>query len=326
MKPMGGIETPAGRPRSSNVESSTPDVAGMGRSSTFGTSVPTHIRDDNGRPHSRRAGAVFRAGPLPARAGVLIRPSFVITTGPPGRSVVIGRNWEANRASDALQSTYPCGSPIDTRKWGLDSLVDSQVFFEAVALSGPSRLETTVLVGDLTRGDETAANLLTPMVYEELRALAAGLLRHETPGHTLQPTALVHEAYMRLVDQTEVDYQGRAHFIALAARTMRRVLVDHARAREAKKRGGGRERVTLDSSVAFSTDHPVDLLALDEALTKLASLHQRQAQIVDLRFFGGLTIEETAVVLEVSHATVEVDWKMARSWLRRELAGGYSCR
>ncbi|RJP35111.1 MAG: sigma-70 family RNA polymerase sigma factor [Phycisphaerales bacterium] len=184
----------------------------------------------------------------------------------------------------------------------------------------------TVLAGELRRGDEGAADRLFPIVYAELRALAADLLHGEKPGHTLQPTALVHEAYVRLVDQTKLNYQDRAHFIAFAARTMRRVLVDHARAKAARKRGRGWERVTLGSSVALTADPTVDLLALNDALTRLASLHERQAQIVDLRFFGGLSIEETAAVLGVGHATVEIDWQMARAWLRRELGDGETCR
>jgi RNA polymerase sigma factor (TIGR02999 family) len=159
-----------------------------------------------------------------------------------------------------------------------------------------------------------------PLVYDELRALASRSLRHERSGHTLPPTALVHEAYLKLVDQRQVRWQDRAHFFAVAAHLMRRVLVDHARRHRAAKRGSGAPGSMLDEAEAGSAAVPfVDLLALDRALDRLAALDDRQARTVELRFFGGLTIEETAEVLHVSLATVKNDWSLARGWLYREL-------
>lgn len=154
--------------------------------------------------------------------------------------------------------------------------------------------------------------------------MARGQLARERPGHTLQPTALVHEAYLRLVDQKRVEWESRAHFLALAATTMRRILVSHARRKKAEKRGGGADLVTFVEALdgaGGSAASPVDLVALDGALTDLARHDPRQARIVELRFFGGLTIEETAQVVDVSIATVKLDWKMARAWLFRELSG-----
>ena len=160
-----------------------------------------------------------------------------------------------------------------------------------------------------------------PEVYAELRRLAAAYLRRERPGQTLQPTALVNEAYVRLVGQ-HPRFQNRAHFCAIAANAMRQILVERARARHAQKRGGGAARVTLDEGLLRSPEPAVDLQALDEALTRLAALDSRQARIVELRFFGGLTLEETAEALAISPATVKRDWSVARAWLARELGVG----
>lgn len=168
------------------------------------------------------------------------------------------------------------------------------------------------------RGDSSALDQLLPVVYDELRRQAARHLRRERGGHTLQPTALVHEAFLRLVNQKNVEWQNRAHFFGIAARLMRRVLVDHARERLAGKRGGG-IRLTLDEKMVASDERGIDFLALDEALMKLAALDERQSRVVELRFFSGLNVEETAGVLEVSPATVKLDWSMAKAWLRREL-------
>ena len=188
--------------------------------------------------------------------------------------------------------------------------------------------------GDVTRtflrwrqGDEGALNALLPLVYDEMRRLAGSYLRNEGAGHTLQPTALAHEAYMRLLDQRQVSWQNRAHFMGLAAQAMRRILVDHARRRDAQKRGGGAMRVTLEDadaageavSSALPLDVPVE--ELDQALDRLASLDERQARVVELRFFTGLSIEETGEALGVSPATVKRDWTLARAWLHRELKG-----
>ena len=168
-------------------------------------------------------------------------------------------------------------------------------------------------------GDGSAREELMPLVYNELRRLARKYLRHERANHTLQPTALVNEAYLRLVDQRSVVWQNRAQFFGLAAKLMRNILVDHARTREAAKRGGPHYSVSVSELDRVSKSSEVDLVVLHEALERLAAYDNQKSRIVELRFFGGLTIEETAKVLDISHATVERDWKMARAWLRREL-------
>ena len=172
-------------------------------------------------------------------------------------------------------------------------------------------------------GDETAADRLLPELYGELRRLAAGYLAREGREHTLQPTALINEAYLRLADQRELGEDDREHFLALAARTMRRILVDHARKRQALKReGAAGERLTLAGRFDSSASEPVDLLGLDDCLERLAKLDARAARVVELRFFGGLTVRETAEVLEVSERTVDSDWFFARGWLSKELSSG----
>jgi RNA polymerase sigma factor (TIGR02999 family) len=181
------------------------------------------------------------------------------------------------------------------------------------------REDVTVVLEQMRKGDKGAADKLLPLVYDEFRALARHYLAQERANHTLQPTALVHEAYMKLVDQTRVDWQGRSHFFAVAAQAMRRILVDHARSRQRDKRGGGRARVVLDEAVALSPQKDEDVLALDEALERLAAVDPRQAKVVELRFFGGLSVEEVAEALGVSKRTVEGDWTFARAWLSREL-------
>ena len=159
-----------------------------------------------------------------------------------------------------------------------------------------------------------------PLVHSELRRLAGNYLRRERVGHTLQPTALVNEAYLRLVDQRKANWQNRAHFYGIAAQLMRRILVDHARQHNAAKRGGSdQQRLSITSAGALSAKPDLDLLALHEALEELAVVDPQQSRIVELKFFGGLSIEETAEVLNLGHATVERDWKMARAWLRRKL-------
>lgn len=181
------------------------------------------------------------------------------------------------------------------------------------------RTDITRILQQAGDGDESAVNRLLPLVYDELRALAESYLRQERRGHTLQATALVNEAYLRLVKQDEVEWKNRAHFFAVAAQAIRRILVDHARGVQRAKRGGDRERVRLDDDIAVVAERDLDLVALDELLEKLAALHERQAQIVELRFFGGLSNEEVASYLGVSPRTVEGDWSMARAWLRRAL-------
>jgi RNA polymerase sigma factor (TIGR02999 family) len=169
-------------------------------------------------------------------------------------------------------------------------------------------------------GDVNVVSRLLPAVYDRLRALAATHLRQERSDHSLHPTDLVHEAYLRLVDRTRISWQGRTHFFAVAAKEMRRVLVDSARAHGAQKRWGALRRVTLNEGAASAEAVSMDLLSLHEALERLAELHPRQAEVVELRFFGGLGTREAAYVLDVSERTVKDDWRVARAWLRRALA------
>ena len=179
----------------------------------------------------------------------------------------------------------------------------------------------TQLLNELGAGDSAALDRLLPLVFDERRRLAHSYLRRERGDHTLQPTALVNEAYLRLVNQQDVRWQGRAHFFGIAANLMRQILVDHARRRAADKRGGADlERLSLTQAELVVNRADVDVLALEEALERLNEFDRQQARIVELKFFAGLTIEETAEVLGVSHATVERDWKLARAWLKRELS------
>ena len=171
-------------------------------------------------------------------------------------------------------------------------------------------------------GDESALEKLVPLVYQELRRLAKRQMRRERPEHSLQTTALINEAYLRLVDLSNVHWQNRAHFFALCARLMRRILVDYARTRHYAKRGGGAQPISLNESLVVSPQLPTDLVAVDDALHALAEVDARKAQVVELRFFGGLTAEETAEVLKVSPETVRRDWKLAKVWLLRELSKG----
>ena len=180
--------------------------------------------------------------------------------------------------------------------------------------------EVTRLLLAWRRGDRNALDRLIPLVYGELHRMAERYLRRERPGHTLQPTAIVNEAYLRLIGRQNVDWQGRAHFFAVAAQSMRRILVEHARRRDAKKRGGDGARYLLDT-VVLTEPRAVDLIALDDALCKLATLDPEQGQVVELRFFGGLTEEETAEVLSVSSRTIHRKWLAAKTFLYRELSG-----
>ena len=166
-------------------------------------------------------------------------------------------------------------------------------------------------------GDPTALNELVPLVNEELRRLARSYMRRERPDHTLQTTALVNEAYLRLVDQKQVHWQNRAHFLAIAAQLMRRILVDYARRRQYQKRGGGALQVTLGHAENLTDEKAPDLVSLDEALTELDKMDSRRGRVVELRFFGGLSIEETAEVLKISPTTVERDWTIAKAWLHK---------
>jgi RNA polymerase sigma factor (TIGR02999 family) len=184
----------------------------------------------------------------------------------------------------------------------------------------PSPRAVTLLLGDLAAGKREALDELLPLVYAELRRCAARSLRRERPGHTLQATALANEAYLRLVDQRDARWQNRAHFLAIAAQAMRRILIDYAREHGRQKRGGGQERVPLDEISVGVDAGPVDLMALDEALDRLAALDGRQARIVELRYFGGMSVEEVAEALAISPSTVAREWSHARAWLRHALA------
>jgi RNA polymerase sigma-70 factor, ECF subfamily len=186
-------------------------------------------------------------------------------------------------------------------------------------LTNTPRPRATQFLTGAAKGEPAALAGLTGLVYEELRGLAAAYIRRERTGHSLQPTALVHEAFLRLIDAEGVEVRDKRHFFAIAANTMRRVLVEHARARNAAKRGGGVQRVTLAGLQAPSPDADTEVVALDEALERLAQIDPRQARIVELRFFGGLTVEEVAESLGLSKRTVEGDWALARAWLLREL-------
>ncbi len=180
--------------------------------------------------------------------------------------------------------------------------------------------EITELLLAWNRGDDRARDELMPLIYDELRRVARNLLRRERPGHTLQPTALVNEAFLRMVDQSRVNWQNRAHFFGAAARLMRQVLVNHAEARQAAKRGGQAERVSINEIDLTAVEHEVDLVALDETLKRLEQIDPPQSRIVELRYFSGLTIEEIAEVMNISPATVKREWSTARAWLRRELS------
>lgn len=177
----------------------------------------------------------------------------------------------------------------------------------------------TQLLIELSNGDRTAVDLLLPVIYDELRKLAANYLRRERPDHTLQPTALVHEAYLRLVDQTRVNWQNRAHFFGVAAQIMRRLLVDHARKHRAEKRGQNFQKLSLDENVDRAVERSSELVALDDALQALAVFDSQKARMVELRYFGGLSIEETADVMGVAPTTIKRQWRFAKAWLHGEM-------
>lgn len=179
--------------------------------------------------------------------------------------------------------------------------------------------DITQMLLELSGGNREAMDRLLPAIYEQLRGMARRELRRERPGHTLTPTGLVHEAYLKLVQLERVDWRGRAHFFGACAQEMRRVLISHARKKKADKRGGGVSPVTLDNVLVAAESRPQELLALDEALVKLEALSKRQARIVECRFFAGMSVEETAAALEISPATVKREWTAARAWLNREL-------
>jgi len=186
----------------------------------------------------------------------------------------------------------------------------------------PTRV--TGLLLKWARGDEDALERLIPLIHQELHEIARRCMAGEAAGHSLQATALVNEVYLRLVEGTGVKWQDRAHFLAVAARVMRRILVDHARARRAQKRGGPATRVTFDEALVVTNESPADFVALDDALKALATFDERKSRVIELRYFGGLSVEETAVVLKVSPSTVMGDWRLAKAWLQREIGVGRS--
>jgi RNA polymerase sigma-70 factor (ECF subfamily) len=183
----------------------------------------------------------------------------------------------------------------------------------------PSPHEVTQLLKDWSSGNQAALDKLTPLIYEELHRLAHQYMRRENPGHVLQTSALVNEAYLRLIDQKQVQWENRAHFFGIAAQLMRRILIDYARKRNNARRGGGARHVPLDEALIALHEQAADVLALDEALNNLTTIDLRQSQIVEQRFFGGLSIEETAEVLKVSPGTVMREWTFAKAWLQREM-------
>jgi RNA polymerase sigma factor (TIGR02999 family) len=185
----------------------------------------------------------------------------------------------------------------------------------------PARSEVTQLLKAWGEGDDRALERLIPVVEDELHRLAHRCMAKEKPGHTLQTTALVNEAYLRLVDIDAMTWQDRVHFFAIAARMMRRILTDFARSRNYQKRGGGAVQVSLDEGLVVAPEMDADLMSLDEALTQFSALYPRQGQVVELRFFGGLEVEEAAEVLKIAPVTVKRDWRFARAWLRRAMSG-----
>ena len=182
-----------------------------------------------------------------------------------------------------------------------------------------SSIDVTMLLKQVSNGNRDVLAELIPLVYDELRRLAAYHLRQERSNHTLQATALVHEAYLRLVDQRHVDWKNRSHFFGVAAHLMRRILLMHARKHHAAKRGGSAQKISLDEAIVFTREKSAELIALDELLTQLTALDPQQARVVELRFFGGLSVEETAHLMDISTATVKRDWAMAKAWLAREM-------
>ena len=215
------------------------------------------------------------------------------------------------------QGSVPPGFGYNTGSIGAsEGLTEVYVVMETSA-------DVTALLSELTKGNPEASSKLIPLVYDQLRRLADGYMRRERTGHTLQTTALVHEAYLKLLGQHSVDWQNRAHFFGIAAQVMRRVLIDHARSHVRNKRGGGREHVQLDEALVFSPERSGEFLELNAALERLGEMDARQARIVEMRFFGGLTVEETAEVLGISPKTVKREWSVAKAWLHGELKGGY---
>jgi len=203
-----------------------------------------------------------------------------------------------------------------------DKLTHKQLSCGGVGIMRPAlSIDVTRLLRAWGEGDEEALHKLTPLVYEQLHSLARRYMARERPGHTLQTTALIHETYLRLVDVRQVKWQDRAHFLAICAQLMRRILIDFARSRDSQKRRGAVPHVDLDEALLVASEPHFDLVALDDALNRLARVDERQSRVVELRFFGGLNVKETAEVIKVSADTVMRDWKLAKVWLFRELRG-----
>lgn len=219
---------------------------------------------------------------------------------------VIGYDFSGGKKNDALVS--------------FGHLIASAT--PSVVMSSLAKSQVTGLLQAWSAGDSAALEALTPLVYEELRRLARHYMLRERPGHTLQPTALVNEVYLRVVDASGVSWQSRAHFMAICARLMRQILIESARARQSQKRAGGIAHTELEETLLISSDPPADVLVVDVALRKFATFDERASRVVELRFFGGLTVNEVAEVLKVSPETVLRDWKAAKVWLVRELSGG----
>jgi RNA polymerase sigma-70 factor, ECF subfamily len=192
---------------------------------------------------------------------------------------------------------------------------------ETLHMNDPGTENITQLLIEVTNRNSAAVDVLLPLIYDELRSLAANYLRRERPDHTLEPTALVHEAYLRMVDQTQVNWQNRAHFFGVAAQMMRRILVDHARAHNAEKRGQDFQKLSLDENIDKAVERSSEIIALDDALRALFEMDEQKGRIVELRFFGGLSIDETAEVMGVSAPTVKRQWRMAKAWLYGQVQG-----
>jgi RNA polymerase sigma factor (TIGR02999 family) len=208
------------------------------------------------------------------------------------------------KPADAIIRAVAEADPADKREINMES----------------STQEVTGLLIDWSKGDQAAFERLLPLVYGELRQMARRYMARQQPGHTLQTTALIHEAYLKLVDQKEKQWQNRAHFFGVAAQAMRHILVDYARSKQAERHGGGAQAVALDEALTVSQERAAELVALDDALQELAKVDPRKCQVVELRFFGGLSVEETAAVLKISEITVQRDWSMAKAWLHRALS------
>ncbi len=215
-------------------------------------------------------------------------------------ATVASKNWHAGTKKFSPSTIHPLPERMDSP----NSKDANQITEQLIAWNN---------------GDPLALDELVPVVYRELRRMADRFLRHENSGHTLQPTALVHEAWLRLTDQTRVNWQNRAQFFGLAAQMMRRILVDHAKTKHREKRGGDAVKLSLDDVIHLSLERATDLVALDEALEALSKFDQRKCRIVELRYFGGLSVEETAHILNVSPDTVMRDWKLAKAWLYQQL-------